>query len=76
MAVLEIFIQEFRDYRAVDQVWKDRMEARVHAIEMNVAGEKAVEERDATRRTLRRQQIGLLLTAVGALAGFVVMLIK
>lgn len=63
--VLDVLVDEFRDFRQGDAKWKAQVDERLRSVEKFVTSEQAVDERDQARGVSRRAYIASIIAAAG-----------
>ena len=73
---LDQLIAEFREFRKDDRDWKADHGPRLRRVEVYVAGQEAVDDREKARGVSRRAYLAAALTALGILVSIVLNIIN
>ena len=71
LSVLEVLVNEFRDFRRQDSSWKTENDRRLRLVEAYIAGEEAVEEREEARGVSRRAYLASAIAAIGIVVSII-----
>ena len=64
-SVLDMLVEEFREFRTDDRQWKVDIDGRILRVETFVTSRQAVSERDAARGVSRRSYVATIVGAIG-----------
>lgn len=75
-SALGVLIGEFRQFRDQDAQWKNRIGQRLQLVEEHIAGQEAVQEKEAARGVSRRAYVAATIAAIGILVSIVLSIVN